>query len=231
MALIKKAYSSPNFDERPPGADVTILVMHYTGLKTCQEALERLTNPKTKVSSHYLISKIGEIYLLVPEDKRAWHAGVSYWRGLNDVNAYSIGIELENPGHEFGYQNFTLSQMNALTELSQEILSRYSIPARNIVGHSDVAPRRKQDPGELFDWKFLANYGVGLWPTPGGDNFLPDAIDVLLSFLGYEIDDIGATVSAFQRHYVPSSISGRVDTPTCQAINSLIKIVGGSSPQ
>jgi N-acetylmuramoyl-L-alanine amidase len=225
MPPIEKVYSSPNFDERPPGVDVTVLVIHYTGLRTCQEALDRLSNPRTEVSSHYLISKFGEIYLLVPEDKRAWHAGVSYWRGNSDVNACSIGIELENPGHEFGYQDFSISQMNALIELSQEILSRHPIPARNVVGHSDVAPRRKQDPGELFDWKFMADHGIGLWPTSGDDEVLHDDVEILLSYLGYETDDIGATLTAFQRHYVPSSISGHLDSLTCKAINSLIQLI------
>ena len=225
MALVKKVCSSNNFNERPSGADVTILVMHYTGLRTCREALDRLSNPAAKVSSHYLISNIGEIYLLVPEDKRAWHAGVSYWRGLNDINSYSIGIELENPGHEFGYQDFSSSQMNALTELSQEILTRHPIPARNVVGHSDIAPRRKRDPGELFDWKFIEDHGIGVWPPSSGDEFLQNDIEILLSYLGYETDDIGATLTAFQRHYVPSCISGQLDSLTCRAINSLVELI------
>ena len=201
------------------------MVFHYTGLKTLKEALDRLINPVAKVSAHYLISEGGEIYCLVKEAHRAWHAGVSYWRGRTDVNAHSIGIELENPGLDFGYRTFPQSQMKALTELCHDILSRHSIPARNIIGHSDIAPRRKRDPGELFDWEFMANQGIGLWPDPTSGGPLIDSPERLLSSLGYEVDDINATLRAFQRHYLPSCISGQADRKTCKALNALTELV------
>ena len=224
-------YPSPNFDERPAGTDIDILVLHYTGLKTLQEALDRLIDPASKVSAHYVVAENGEIFCLVPEDKRAWHAGVSYWRGLTDVNAHSIGIELENPGHEFGYHIFPSLQMNALIDLSRDLLSRYEITGRNIVGHSDIAPRRKKDPGELFDWKFMANKGVGLWPAENTGKGPWHDLEIWLSALGYETNNITATLRAFQRHYLPSSISGQADTITRRTINALVALVGenGSS--
>ena len=231
MTILKIAYPSANYDDRPSGADVEVLVLHYTGMKNCEEALSRLTDPHAEVSAHYLISEMGEIFSLVPEEKRAWHAGISYWRGIKNVNDYSIGIELENPGHQFGYRDFPASQINALFELSQEIISRHSISARNVVGHSDIAPRRKVDPGELFNWKLMARQGIGLWPTAEGQRVLPDNIEALLSFLGYEVCDIRATIRAFQRRYLPSKISGRVDIRTSETINALLDLIGGYDPK
>lgn len=163
--MLIKETPSPNHSRRP--ADVValdMLVLHYTGLPTFQESLARLCDPSGDVSAHYLISEEGEVHALVPEDRRAWHAGVSYWRGDTDINSRSIGIELQNPGHEFGYRAFPAAQMASLVELSLEILDRHPVPARNIIGHSDVSPDRKQDPGALFDWPGLAAAGIGLWP-------------------------------------------------------------------
>jgi len=230
MTIKKIPYPSPNLDERPSGANVKVLVLHYTGMKNCEEALNRLTDPDAEVSSHYLISEIGEIFCLVPEDKRAWHAGFSFWRGLNNINDHSIGIELENPGHEFGYRGFPSSQMDALIELSREIIIRHSISARNVVGHSDIAPSRKLDPGELFDWKLLARQGIGLWPKVEKENVLPENIEVLLSFVGYEVSDKEAAIRAFQRHYLPHAISGRVDTQTYETVSALLKLIRGYDP-
>ena len=133
-----------------------MLVLHYTGMRSAAEALARLTDPEAKVSAHYLIDEDGTVVRLVDEEMRAWHAGVSFWRGATDINARSIGIELVNPGHEFGYRPFPRAQMAALIDLALDIVARWPIPARNVVGHSDVAPRRKMDPGELFDWPRLA---------------------------------------------------------------------------
>ncbi len=155
---------SANFDARPEGAAVDILVVHYTGMETAEAALDRLMDPAAKVSAHYLIDEDGTLYRLVEEDRRAWHAGVASWRGATDVNARSIGIELVNPGHEFGYRPFPEAQTGALIDLAADIVARHRIPARNVVGHADVAPRRKMDPGELFDWPRLAAAGIGLWP-------------------------------------------------------------------
>lgn len=168
---------SPNHDARKPAdntaydADtssnttplIDMLVLHYTGMQSGSEALKRLCDPAAKVSAHYLIEEDGRIFQLVDEAQRAWHAGVSHWRGHNDINARSIGIEIVNPGHEWGYRPFSDAQIAALIPLCQAIIARYNIPARNIVGHSDVAPARKQDPGELFPWEHLAKAGIGLW--------------------------------------------------------------------
>jgi N-acetylmuramoyl-L-alanine amidase len=152
---------SPNFDVRPGPVDV--LVLHYTGMQSAGAALERLCDPVAKVSSHYLVDEDGTAYRLVEEQNRAWHAGVSSWRGVARLNDASIGIEIVNPGHEFGYRAFPEAQMAAVLELCRGIIGRHKIPARNVVAHSDIAPDRKQDPGELFPWRWLAGEGVGLW--------------------------------------------------------------------
>ena len=160
---------SPNHDARPAGKPIDILLLHYTGMRDAEAALRRLTDPAAKVSSHYLIDEDGATYRLVDEGRRAWHAGVSYWGGERDINGVSIGIELVNPGHEFGYRPFPQPQMEALVELGRAILARHPIPPARVLGHSDVAPTRKTDPGELFDWRALAEAGIGLWPTPPRD--------------------------------------------------------------
>ena len=155
---------SPNFDRRG-GVPVSILVLHYTGMQSGAEALARLCDSASKVSAHYVVEEDGGVYALVAEEHRAWHAGVSSWHGETRVNAASIGIEIVNPGHEFGYRPFPRVQVEAVIALCRDILSRHEIPARNVVGHSDVAPMRKEDPGELFPWAWLAAQGVGLWPS------------------------------------------------------------------
>src|SRR4029077_12116286 len=156
---------SPNHDARPEGGRVDMLVLHYTGMKTAAEAIDRLCDPAAKVSAHYAIDEDGTVWRLVEESRRAWHAGVSFWQGTRDVNAASIGIELVNPGHDWGYRAFPDAQMVALETLCHGLLLRHPIPRDRVVGHSDVAPLRKQDPGELFDWPRLAEAGIGLWPT------------------------------------------------------------------
>ena len=215
-------YRSPNFDDRPSATPVDMLVFHYTGMRDAASALDRLCDPYAKVSAHYVIDEDGAVYALVDDDKRAWHAGVSAWRGHRDVNARSIGIELTNPGHEFGYRAFPESQMAALETLSHDLLRRHPIPPRNVVGHSDVAPARKQDPGELFDWHRFADAGIGLWipAIPHTDrreeeektaNLEPS---VLLENYGYDIEDLPAAVTAFQRHFRPEKIDGSADAET-----------------
>lgn len=202
---------SPNFDDRPAGLGVDMLVLHYTGMRTEEEALQRLCDPAAQVSAHYVIDEDGTLTRLVPEDKRAWHAGVAFWRGRSDINARSIGIELVNPGHEFGYRPFPEAQMRALEALCRDILARHPIPARNVVGHSDVAPRRKTDPGELFDWKRLATQGIGIWPAPRATG--EDAA-ALLAACGYETEELAASLAAFQRHFRPARIDGIADAET-----------------
>src|SRR5262249_6695143 len=151
-------------NERPVAGRIDMLVLHYTGMRTGEAALERLCDPVAKVSSHYLVEEDGTTWRLVPEEKRAWHAGVSFWAGERDINDFSIGIELVNPGHEFGYRPFPEAQMQALEALARDIVDRHAIRPHRVVGHSDVAPTRKTDPGELFDWARLARKGIGLWP-------------------------------------------------------------------
>ncbi|MGB1547820.1 MAG: N-acetylmuramoyl-L-alanine amidase, partial [Alphaproteobacteria bacterium] len=164
MRVTVLEHPSPNHEPRPEGAAIDTLILHYTGMKTAEAALARLCDPATKVSAHYLIDETGRIYALVPEERRAWHAGEACWQGETNLNDRSVGIELVNPGHEFGYRPFPEAQMAALEALLQEILARHPIPAERVLGHSDVAPGRKTDPGELFDWARLARAGIGCWP-------------------------------------------------------------------
>jgi N-acetylmuramoyl-L-alanine amidase len=225
---------SPNWDPRPAGGAVDILVLHYTGMKSAADALARLCDPAARVSAHYLIDEDGAVHALVDEARRAWHAGVAFWRGQHDVNARSIGIELANPGHEHGYCEFPSAQMAALESLALEILARHAIPPRNVVGHSDVAPRRKQDPGELFEWRRLAARGIGLWPVAAAAAALP-AIDAawdaqagpLLARYGYESDDVRASVRAFQRHFRPALITGVADAETVALLLALLEAAEG----
>src|SRR6201992_4467423 len=160
MALRIVECPSPNFDERPNGGHIDMLWMHYTGRQTGEAALARLTDPAAKVSAHYTVDRDGRVYRHVAEERRAWHAGVSYWAGERNVNARSIGIEIVNPGHEFGYVPFTDVQIAAVIDLSRGILSRHPITPSRVVAHSDVAPARKEDPGELFPWAHLAEFGI-----------------------------------------------------------------------
>ncbi|MFO1119419.1 MAG: N-acetylmuramoyl-L-alanine amidase [Rhodospirillales bacterium] len=214
--------SSPNFDERPAGAVVDMLVLHYTGMQSAAAALARLTDPAAKVSAHYLIEEDGTIVHLVDEEMRAWHAGASFWRGATDINARSIGIELVNPGHEFGYRVFPREQMAGLVDLALGILARWPIPARNVVGHADVAPRRKMDPGELFDWPRLARAGIGLWPAEADECTLDeDEVRAMLAEIGYETENLFATLKAFQRHFRPERVNGRIDWQTARLAHGL----------
>jgi N-acetylmuramoyl-L-alanine amidase len=209
---------SPNFDERD--LPVSLLVLHYTGMEDAVSAFRRLTDPEARVSAHYLIAEDGQVARLVPEEKRAWHAGKSYWRGITDVNSASIGIELVNPGHDHGYQPFPEQQMASLVSLMGEIVGRYGITRGNIVGHSDVAPARKQDPGELFDWERLAALRLAL-PRPAKYLTDPHWTDsgflLALERFGYDIIDQQAAIRAFQRRFRPETIDGVIDGQ-CRAI-------------
>lgn len=212
--LVHRHTPSPNWGERL--LPVTMVVLHYTGMRSAQEALDRLCDPdaEVRVSAHYCIEDDGTVHALVDEDKRAWHAGRSYWRGVTDVNSASVGIELVNPGHEFGYRPFPDAQMEALLPLLHTIVKRYKMPFANIVGHSDVAPARKEDPGELFDWERLAALKLAL-PRPRvtmGNPFDNDgAFFLALERFGYDISDGPAAVRAFQRRWRPHRIDGVVD--------------------
>jgi N-acetylmuramoyl-L-alanine amidase len=203
---------SPNFNERQ--LPVSMIVLHYTGMQSAEAALARLTDPAAEVSAHYLIDEDGTIHRLVAEDKRAWHAGQSHWRGITDINSASVGIELVNPGHEFGYREFAPAQIEALIPLLSEIKERHEITRGNIVGHSDIAPTRKQDPGELFPWAQLARLRLAL-PRPTRNLMDPlwsDAGFLLaLERFGYEVTDQLAAVVAFQRRFRPELIDGEID--------------------
>jgi N-acetylmuramoyl-L-alanine amidase len=214
---------SPNHDTRPGAVDM--LILHYTGMRTAEAALARLCDPEAKVSAHYTIDEAGIIYRHVAEERRAWHAGKSFWAGEANVNGRSIGIELVNPGHEFGYVPFPEPQIEALIALSRGIVARHAIPARHVLGHSDVAPSRKTDPGELFPWQHLAANGIGLWPIPvrSADRDVAGA----LARFGYGVPPavdvtIEAVVAAFQRHFRPSCIDGVADAECTDILAGLV---------
>jgi len=216
---------SPNQDERGP-APVDMLVLHYTGMRTAAAALARLTDPAARVSAHYTVDEDGTVYAHVPEDRRAWHAGVSHWAGASDINARSIGIELVNPGHEFGYRAFADAQIAALITLCHGILLRHPIPSARVLGHSDVAPARKEDPGELFPWERLAQAGIGLWPAPLADGRGAEA----LAAFGYDPDAApDKAILAFQRHFRPLRLTGKWDSDCAARLAGLLAMMAHSA--
>lgn len=216
---------SPNQDARPAGAAVDVLMLHYTGMRSAQEAIDRLRDPAARVSSHYVVEEDGRMWRLVPEERRAWHAGISWWRGRAGLNDCSVGIEIVNPGHEWGYRAFPGVQMAAVCGLCLEVLGRHPIPARNVVAHSDVAPDRKTDPGELFDWPWLAARGVGLWPAVGAAGV--DDVAGSLAAIGYPVPDVPTTLRAFQRRWHPAGVTGQADAGTVRRIADVLEAVGG----
>jgi N-acetylmuramoyl-L-alanine amidase len=216
---------SPNVDPRPAGAVIDTLILHYTGMTSGREAIARLRDPEAVVSSHYVVEEDGQVFRLVPEILRARHAGISYWRGREALNDVSIGIEIVNPGHEWGYRHFPAMQMAAVADLCLEILGRHAIPAHNVVGHSDVAPDRKQDPGELFDWQGLADNGIGIWPAMDG-RAEGDRRE-LLGRIGYRTDlELPVLVTAFQRHWRPERVDGVADAGTLARMQGVLAAIG-----
>ena len=203
---------SPNHDART--APVSMIVLHYTGMPTAAEAIARLCDPAAKVSAHYLVDEDGTVHAMVPEDRRAWHAGQSHWREVADVNAASIGIEIVNPGHDWGYRPFPPEQIAAVVRLVHEIKDRYAITRGNVVGHSDIAPTRKRDPGELFPWGQLARLRLAL-PRPTKNLLDPEwsqgGFLLALERFGYDVTDPMAAIMAFQRRFRPELIDGEVD--------------------
>ncbi len=205
---------SPNFGPRL--LPVSMVVLHYTGMPDAAGALDRLADPASGVSAHYVVAEDGVVVAMVDEADRAWHAGKSWWRGVTDVNSASVGIEIVNPGHEFGYRPFPEPQMAAVEDLVRGIVRRYGIAPGNVVGHSDVAPARKDDPGELFDWPRLARAGLAdrvpaAKPDP---NWTDAGFLAALARYGYDVTDPAAATVAFQRHFRPADIGGKIDAET-----------------
>ena len=214
---------SPNTDARPD-EPIDVLLLHYTGMQTAEAAIERLRDPAARVSSHYVVEENGTVWRLVPEERRAFHAGISFWRGREALNGRSIGIEIVNPGHEWGYRPFPAVQMQAVATLCEGILARHPIPPCNVVGHSDVAPDRKQDPGELFDWAGLARQGIGVWPAFGGEP-VPDAAAALRA-IGYPVPELATAVRAFQRRWRPRLVDGVPDDGTRSRMADVLAAFG-----
>jgi N-acetylmuramoyl-L-alanine amidase len=229
--------ASPNHNERRTGIDM--LVLHYTGMPDAPTALSRLTDPRSEVSSHYLVDREGAVFALVPEERRAWHAGASSWQGETDLNSRSIGIEIDHPGHDGGNPPFGQAQIEAVVGLCREILSRWPIPPMRVLAHSDIAPRRKQDPGENFPWDRLHRAGIGHYVEPapiiagsglslGDDGADVEALQRGLARYGYAVQVSGAygeqtrsVVAAFQRHFRPERVDGRADPSTLETLRKL----------
>ena len=229
-------FRSPNCNARKPeqGIEPVIdtLLIHYTGMMPTTRALDWLCDPTSQVSAHYLIDEDGTTWQLVADDDRAWHAGVGAWRGWRDINSRSIGIELSNPGHDYGYRYFPAVQINALIGLSQGLIERHPIIARNVVAHSDISPARKIDPGELFPWAQLAAAGVGLWPLGSADPVSDADTASTLQAIGYDLaeNDLATVISAFQRRFRPGNFDGIADPETRSRIASVYALVAKIAP-
>jgi N-acetylmuramoyl-L-alanine amidase len=244
-AFVRKVLSSPNHDERAQGTAIDILLLHYTGMATTAAAVERLCDPSAKVSSHYVIDEGGEVLQLVPEARRAWHAGLSSWDGATDINSRAIGIEIGNPGHGFGYPDFPDAQIEAVIALGRDIVARHRIGADRVLAHSDVAPERKSDPGEKFPWARLHRAGIGTWVAPvpvtgasvcrpGDRGAAVAALQAALKRYGYGIEANGlyddlttAVVTAFQRHFRPDRVDGLADLSTVETLQALLAARAG----
>ncbi len=221
---------SPNYNERREGETPSILLLHYTGMEEGAAALKRLTDPESQVSAHYTIDEDGSVYIHVDEQFRAWHAGNSFWRDETDINSLSVGIEIVNPGHEWGYRPFTGAQMKSLVALGREIMNRYDIDPEYVLGHSDVAPARKQDPGEYFPWHELAKHGIGVWPDPSDEDAVRAAgMNIERALLDYGYDPrvkLRDNITAFQRHFVPEAFAnghaGEADSLTKVRLYALL---------
>lgn len=231
-------YPSPNFDVRRDEARPELIIIHYTSMKDTAAALERLSDPAAKVSCHYLIDEAGNIYRMVDEEKRAWHAGVAQWHDRNDINSCSIGIEISNRNN----QPYTNAQLFALGLLCKDLMHRHNIPPENVIGHSDIAPDRKQDPGAHFPWEKLSRHGIGRWPVPTlRDKFnaaaaarKPQKLKTLLKKAGYPVDAFGPDkpslpelVTAFQRHFQPAVFKqpDNIGKPTAETV-ALLRALG-----
>ena len=237
---------SPNHNARPTGTPIDSLVLHYTGMQSAEAALARLCDAAARVSSHYLLDEDGTIWQLVPDERRAWHAGPSFWRGHTDINSRSIGIEIVNPGHEWGYRAFPAAQMQALVDLCRELLARHPILRQNVVAHSDIAPDRKQDPGELFEFSLLARHGIGIFPAGVADLGVADIVSdaaglapvrANLAAVGYDVAGEGAwdsrlatILAAFQRHWRPEAVTGKADAGTRARLTAVACLAASNRP-
>jgi N-acetylmuramoyl-L-alanine amidase len=239
-SIVAEVRLSPNHGERKSSTGIDMLVLHYTGMRDSEAAIRRLCTRGTEVSAHYVVLEDGRVIQCVPEVRRAWHAGQASWHGETDINSCSIGIELANPGHEHGYTEFPRRQIAALTALCRSILTRHRIPPHRVLGHSDVAPARKQDPGEKFPWRILASSGIGMWVKPapftpnspvsvlGDTNPMIAEAQVLLARHGYSVNNSGyldgATrdaIAAFQRHFRQERVDGLLDSSTLETLKAL----------
>lgn len=239
--LVAALHPSPNIEPRLSGLAPDLVLLHYTGMSTAEKAIDWLSRPESKVSAHYVVDLDGRITQLVAEAHRAWHAGVSVWAGERDINSLSIGIEIQNPGHEDGYHAFPEQQMLAVAALCRDIGARHRVRPERVLAHSDIAPMRKIDPGEKFDWAWLAAQGIGHWvepvqPDPDDGGLGPGAVDPrvaltqgLLREYGYGVADEGVldaatakVVKAFQRHFRPERVDGRIDRSTILTLERLI---------
>jgi len=237
---------SPNREPRRDGRAVDMLVLHYTGMDSSDAALDWLTREESKVSCHYLVDEDGSIAQMVRESERAWHAGQSLWAGETDLNSCSIGIEIHNPGHDIDYRDFPEAQMQAVEALCLDILRRHPIRPERVVAHSDIAPGRKRDPGEKFDWARLARTGVGLWVAPtslsedqalGPGDEGPEVLQLQqdLSAFGYGVEPTSTygtglekVVEAFQRHFRQERVNGRADVSTRDTLARLLSAMPGT---
>jgi N-acetylmuramoyl-L-alanine amidase len=240
MTLAISPCPSPNHGERLDGP-TDILLLHYTGMPDHEQALAWLCDPASQVSSHYFVHEDGRVLALVPEDRRAWHAGASAWGGATDINSRSIGIEIANAGHPGALPDFPPAQIEAVIALCRDIVGRHPIPSHRVLAHSDVAPGRKLDPGERFPWRKLAEAGIGHWVEPGpfaeGATLRPgdtggavEALQQLLALYGYDIEVGGVfdqrteyVIAAFQRHFRPARVDGHADPSTLDTLRRLIE--------
>jgi N-acetylmuramoyl-L-alanine amidase len=239
--LVHDLHPSPNIGPRNNNLRPTILIMHYTGMASAAKAIDWLARSESHVSCHYVIDEDGRVTQMVAEAMRAWHAGVSYWQGETDINSASIGIEIQNPGHEDGYHPFSRAQMRGVRDLARDIVTRNNIAPERVLAHSDIAPARKIDPGEKFDWPWLAKAGIGHWVQPVPYNSKDPGADLgahtaetlrmqaLLAQYGYDtatslsVDKaLQINVRAFQRHFRPERVDGRIDQSTLMTLQNLI---------
>ena len=240
-AHVTHIHAAQNAEMRRDGALPSLLILHYTGMSSAAKAIDWLAREESRVSCHYVIDELGIITQMVPESLRAWHAGASYWRGETDINSHSIGIEIQNPGHEHGYPDFPSAQMHSVARLSRDIMRRNGMSSASVLAHSDIAPGRKIDPGEKFDWEMLAREGVGLWVKPSPVKHDDHALDLgatgsrvariqeQLAAYGYNIgisglldESTAKVIRSFQLHFRPKRTDGRLDRSTELTLERLL---------